>query len=122
MTKDPIRQYPIEKAALSVLILLCIRPALFLRTTRLSITKIGAQSQGKVSGLSEKGCLCATCLAKIGDRIEQLCVHNDVRRSSGSMEAKDEGDAGGSSERYYCPYPNCKRSFAELWRLKVHYR
>jgi hypothetical protein len=24
--------------------------------------------------------------------------------------------------RWYCPYPGCKRSFAELWRLKVHYR
>ncbi len=22
-------------------------------------------------------------------------------------------------ERFYCPYPNCTRSFAELWRLKV---
>ena len=21
--------------------------------------------------------------------------------------------------RFYCPWPNCKRSFAELWRLKV---
>lgn len=25
-------------------------------------------------------------------------------------------------ERFYCPYPGCNRSFAELWRLKVHYR
>lgn len=24
--------------------------------------------------------------------------------------------------RYHCPFPGCKRSFAELWRLKVHYR
>ncbi|KAK9808171.1 hypothetical protein WJX73_004798 [Symbiochloris irregularis] len=24
--------------------------------------------------------------------------------------------------RFYCPYPGCKRSFAELWRLKVHHR
>lgn len=24
--------------------------------------------------------------------------------------------------RWYCPFPGCKRSFAELWRLKVHYR
>ena len=24
-------------------------------------------------------------------------------------------------ERFYCPYPNCTRSFAELWRLKVNY-
>jgi hypothetical protein len=24
--------------------------------------------------------------------------------------------------RFFCPYPGCKRSFAELWRLKVHYR
>lgn len=26
------------------------------------------------------------------------------------------------STRYHCPFPGCKRSFAELWRLKVHYR
>ena len=26
------------------------------------------------------------------------------------------------TERFICPYPGCKRSFAELWRLKVHYR
>ncbi|GMH33224.1 hypothetical protein BSKO_01058 [Bryopsis sp. KO-2023] len=26
------------------------------------------------------------------------------------------------SNRFYCPYPGCTRSFAELWRLKVHYR
>lgn len=24
--------------------------------------------------------------------------------------------------RYHCPFPGCKRSFQELWRLKVHYR
>ena len=25
-------------------------------------------------------------------------------------------------ERFLCPWPGCKRSFAELWRLKVHCR
>ena len=25
-------------------------------------------------------------------------------------------------ERFKCPFPDCKRSFAALWRLKVHYR
>lgn len=25
-------------------------------------------------------------------------------------------------ERFFCPFPGCTRSFAELWRLKVHYR
>ncbi|WIA41546.1 hypothetical protein OEZ86_008914 [Tetradesmus obliquus] len=25
-------------------------------------------------------------------------------------------------DRFYCPFPGCRRSFAELWRLKVHYR
>jgi len=24
--------------------------------------------------------------------------------------------------RFFCPYEGCNRSFAELWRLKVHYR
>lgn len=27
-----------------------------------------------------------------------------------------------AEDRFYCPYPGCNRSFAELWRLKVHYR
>lgn len=27
-----------------------------------------------------------------------------------------------AEDRFWCPYPGCKRSFAELWRLKVHYR
>ena len=27
-----------------------------------------------------------------------------------------------AGERFYCPFPGCNRSFAELWRLKVHYR
>lgn len=26
------------------------------------------------------------------------------------------------SNRFFCPYPNCNRSFIDLWRLKVHYR
>lgn len=26
------------------------------------------------------------------------------------------------SERFHCPYEGCRRSFAELWRLKVHHR
>lgn len=43
-----------------------------------------------------------------------------------AMEVKQDPEAeptiSESSERYYCPYPGCKRSFAELWRLKVHYR
>lgn len=29
-------------------------------------------------------------------------------------------DAPRDGERYYCPFPGCKRSFIELWRLKVH--
>ena len=24
--------------------------------------------------------------------------------------------------QFYCPHPGCSRSFAELWRLKVHFR
>lgn len=31
-------------------------------------------------------------------------------------------DAGKDDGRYHCPMPGCKRSFQELWRLKVHYR
>ncbi|DBB00091.1 TPA: hypothetical protein ACH3X1_013944 [Trebouxia sp. C0004] len=29
---------------------------------------------------------------------------------------------GKDEDRFYCPCPGCTRSFAELWRLKVHYR
>jgi hypothetical protein len=37
-------------------------------------------------------------------------------------EAPEEDQSISGSERYFCPFPGCKRSFAELWRLKVHYR
>ncbi|KAG2485423.1 hypothetical protein HYH03_015805 [Edaphochlamys debaryana] len=39
--------------------------------------------------------------------------------SPAALRAKDKND---SSTRFYCPHPGCNRSFAELWRLKVHYR
>lgn len=42
---------------------------------------------------------------------------------------QQQQDGGGALDtrvrdpnRFYCPYPGCNRSFAELWRLKVHYR
>ncbi|EIE18734.1 hypothetical protein COCSUDRAFT_68177 [Coccomyxa subellipsoidea C-169] len=38
-----------------------------------------------------------------------------ARTQSGALRERDP-------DRFYCPYPNCTRSFAELWRLKVHYR
>ena len=31
-------------------------------------------------------------------------------------------DPGGEEARFICPWPGCNRSFAELWRLKVHHR
>lgn len=36
--------------------------------------------------------------------------------------AASSGDTNKDQDRFYCPYPGCNRSFAELWRLKVHYR
>lgn len=39
----------------------------------------------------------------------------DIPTDSRIKRGKDE-------DRFYCPYPGCTRSFAELWRLKVHYR
>ena len=39
----------------------------------------------------------------------------NVSQDSRIKRGKDE-------DRFYCPYPGCTRSFAELWRLKVHYR
>ena len=64
----------------------------------------------------------------------QLTPTKDVTHSTGepsflcnsmSTTALPEALEGGvkqESDRFYCPYPGCKRSFAELWRLKVHYR
>ena len=34
------------------------------------------------------------------------------------VKAMEERDPA----RFYCPFPGCNRSFAELWRLKVHFR
>jgi hypothetical protein len=56
-----------------------------------------------------------------------------VAPSSGCADLKAElkdglhydGRATGQTKdpsRYHCPFPGCKRSFQELWRLKVHYR
>lgn len=45
--------------------------------------------------------------------------------SKGKAAAAAPDSSGGrrnDSERFFCPYPGCQRSFAELWRLKVHYR
>ena len=40
-----------------------------------------------------------------------------------AVEMEGEGSKENDrSDRYYCPFPGCTRSFAELWRLKVHYR
>ena len=40
------------------------------------------------------------------------------------MPHTQRSPVGGKQEknpdRFYCPYPGCTRSFAELWRLKVH--
>lgn len=39
------------------------------------------------------------------------------------MKPKAEGPSTPKDpDRFYCPFPGCNRSFAELWRLKVHYR
>jgi hypothetical protein len=38
------------------------------------------------------------------------------------QEESSVAAAAAASQRYCCPYPGCKRSFAELWRLKVHFR
>lgn len=35
------------------------------------------------------------------------------------MSGADDSDGGKDDGRFYCPFPDCKRSFAELWRLKV---
>ena len=36
---------------------------------------------------------------------------------SAPSNASDDYDT-----RFHCPFPGCQRSFAELWRLKVHHR
>lgn len=42
--------------------------------------------------------------------------------SAAGGAGKASAAANDASSRYHCPFPGCKRSFAELWRLKVHYR
>jgi hypothetical protein len=40
----------------------------------------------------------------------------------GSSKPPNSKQPQADDNRYFCPFPNCKRSFCELWRLKVHYR
>lgn len=40
----------------------------------------------------------------------------------GEGEAASRVVSGPDPDRFYCPFPGCNRSFAELWRLKVHFR
>lgn len=44
---------------------------------------------------------------------ESLSLQNDA------FEADEDN---GDDNRFFCPFPGCTRSFAELWRLKVHFR
>ncbi|PNH08514.1 hypothetical protein TSOC_004914 [Tetrabaena socialis] len=44
----------------------------------------------------------------------------DLAPGSPSSRAADAKNR--DPDRFYCPFPGCNRSFAELWRLKVHYR
>ncbi|KAK9832535.1 hypothetical protein WJX81_006934 [Elliptochloris bilobata] len=41
-----------------------------------------------------------------------------ARQSKGQLVCLADRDPN----RFFCPYEGCSRSFAELWRLKVHYR
>lgn len=43
-----------------------------------------------------------------------------IRDVSGDAAARIV--SGPDPDRFYCPHAGCNRSFAELWRLKVHYR
>jgi hypothetical protein len=47
--------------------------------------------------------------------------HDDVPADAPTPAGAHSSHASDST-RYFCPHPGCKRSFAELWRLKVHYR
>ncbi|GFH15568.1 protein TIC 21, chloroplastic [Haematococcus lacustris] len=42
--------------------------------------------------------------------------------ASPTSPADQAGSGKQDSDRFFCPFPGCNRSFAELWRLKVHYR
>ncbi|GFR44963.1 hypothetical protein Agub_g6273 [Astrephomene gubernaculifera] len=46
----------------------------------------------------------------------------DVATRSPQNQPASGKDGAKDPERFYCPYPGCNRSFAELWRLKVHFR
>jgi len=39
-----------------------------------------------------------------------------------SAAAQPDPATLGEEARFICPWPGCNRSFAELWRLKVHHR
>lgn len=45
-----------------------------------------------------------------------------VCQSKKGNREKGEKEQNMKTERFHCPYPGCTRSFADLWRLKVHYR
>eukprot|EP00193_Tetraselmis_chui_P021911 CAMPEP_0177795218 /NCGR_PEP_ID=MMETSP0491_2-20121128/26108_1 /TAXON_ID=63592 /ORGANISM="Tetraselmis chuii, Strain PLY429" /LENGTH=394 /DNA_ID=CAMNT_0019318019 /DNA_START=482 /DNA_END=1666 /DNA_ORIENTATION=- len=48
----------------------------------------------------------------------------DDHHADGRKRARHEAGASPSCapDRFYCPHPNCKRSFQDLWRLRVHHR
>ena len=47
---------------------------------------------------------------------------SDVTPSSKRMPETSSTASKRDPDRFYCPFEGCNRSFAELWRLKVHYR
>lgn len=55
------------------------------------------------------------CAGTSSSKTEAEASEREVVEATPTAPRKDP-------DRFYCPYPGCNRSFAELWRLKVHYR
>lgn len=53
---------------------------------------------------------------------EEAALPNVDAAAAEAFQQSGLTNAGKDSSRYHCPFPGCKRSFQELWRLKVHYR
>lgn len=85
------------------------------------------RQDGGLDAYAEEGALAALlALAQTETDVNFDLADNLTSSLHGVQQgsAMADGSAGSKqdSSRYHCPFPNCKRSFCELWRLKVHYR
>jgi len=46
----------------------------------------------------------------------------NLDRGGANTRVAAQASAAQSDGRFYCPHPGCRRSFVDLWRLRVHHR